>query len=708
MTVTVTNKQLLAALASFCFAGCAHANDDTADIVVRGIVPEEVESVAGSLTIIDFTALARMQPITVKDVLRRAPGAQVIEEDAFGLKLNISVRGLNARRSGRTLLLEDGVPIQPAPYADPSAHYYPPLNRVDQIEFRKGSAQVLFGPQSIGGIVNFVTRAVPDRLALDGAVQIGNRSFRALDTSLGVGNEFMGIRFDAVHKEGDGIRDFHATRVDDVSVKTRMLMGNGHSIMLKGSYYEEQSSVTEGGLNQARFDISPYYNPFRNDRFSLDRIAGQVVHNWAIGSNATLSTQAYYARTFRASYRQADTSVDAMIANPATGCVGAARTEYERFAALCGNKMRPRVFSFWGVEPRLQFAWSALGIASEAIIGLRAHFETTNRKRYNGLTPDARETSAGTLLRDNNDIVTDAYSAYFQNVFNLGTVRVTPGVRAERIETVNRARTANFIAIDRTVASTQTLILPGAGLTWTPSDKLTAFAGVHKGFAPPRPDRDFNPTAPFNAVRPERSTETEIGVRLHPRVGIAVDTTLFEMDLSDLIVEGPLVGGRSGTFVNAGEARHRGFELATTGEIGNFQFGLTYTYLFEAKFLTDVDEVTRGVRGNRIPYAPEHLVDAHIGYRHPVGLAVEFGINHLGEQFANASNTRTATPDGLNGTIPARTIARASVNFRASKSRLQFFATVENFFDNAYIASRVDGLFAGPRRQMLAGVRIIP
>ena len=706
--MTVTSKQLLAALSSLCFAGCAYASDDSADIVVRGIVPEEVESVAGSLTIIGPTALARMQPISVKEALRRVPGVQVVDEDAFGLKLNISVRGLSARRSGRTLLLEDGVPIQPAPYADPSAHYYPPLHRVERIEVRKGSAQVLFGPQSIGGVVNFVTDAVPDRLLIEGAAQIGTRSFHSLDASLGIGNDAFGIRLDAVHKQGDGIRDYHGTRVDEIAVKTRMAIDDRHSLTVKGSYYAEGSRLTEGGLNEARFAISPYYNPFRNDWFSLDRIAGQVVHDWSIGTNATLSTQVFYTRTYRASYRQADTSVDAMTANPATGCVGGARTDYERFAALCGNKMRPRAFSFWGVEPRLQFEWSALGVTNEAIIGARAHFETTNRKRYNGLTPDARETSAETLLRDDNDIGTQSYAAYFQNVFSVGDIHITPGVRAERTETTNRARTANFVAIDRTSASSQTLVLPGVGLTWTPSDTLTAFAGIHKGFAPPRPDRDFNPTAPFNAVRPERSTETEVGFRFRPRPGVTVESTLFEMELSELIVEGSLVGGRSGTFVNAGKARHRGLEGTATAAIGPIQLGLTYSYLFEAQFLTDVEEVTRGVKGNRIPYAPKQLIDASIGYRHPRGVDLELGINYVGEQFANASNTRMVSPDGLNGTVPARTIVRTSVNYRLPKSRLQLFATVENFFDNAYIASRVDGLFVGPARQMLVGVRIVP
>ncbi len=703
----VTNRRRITAIVTLCFANCAHAADDTTEIVVRGIVPEAVEGVAGSLTTIDRAAIERMRPVNVKEVLRRAPGVQIIDEDAFGLKLNISVRGLNARRSGRTLLLEDGTPIQPAPYADPSAHYYTPLNRIDRIELRKGSAQILFGPQSIGGVINFVTRQVPDKFEAETTAEVGGRSFRSLAASFGVGNEAVGIRIDAAHKEGDGIRDFHATRVDDIAIKTRLVLADGHSLSAKASYYEEHSSLTEGGLDQARYDISPYYNPFRNDRFSLDRTAGQIVHDWSISTNAMLSTQLYYARTYRASYRQADTSVDLMNANPSTGCVGNARSDYENFAARCGNKMRPRVFSFWGIEPRLQISWSALGIENESILGAKAHFEATNRRRYNGLTANARETSLGTLLRDDNDIGTHAYSAYLQNVFRLGAVRVTSGVRAERIETINRARIANFVAINREARSTQSLLLPGVGITWTPTPSLTAFAGIHKGFAPPRPDRDFNPTAPFNDVRPERSTETEIGLRLRPSEGTAIDATLFEMDLSDLIVEGPLVGARSGTFVNAGAARHRGLEVSATAAINAFQLGLTYTYLFEAKFLTSVAEVTSGVLGNRLPYAAEHLVDAHIGYRHTEGFGIEFGVNHVSEQFANASNTRIATPDGLNGTIPARTVFRASLSFAAPNSQLQFFATAENLLDTSYLASRVDGLFAGPRRQIVAGVRMM-
>lgn len=678
--------------------------DAAPDIVVQGLTPEGGEHVGGAFAILDRTALDRQQPITLKTALRRLPGVAVIDEDGFGYKLNISVRGLTARRSGRTLLLEDGAPIQPAPYADPSAHHFPPLNRIERIEVRTGSAQILHGPQSIGGVINFVTPGIPVGAEGGGELSFGERGFRRATASVSLGDDAAGLRIDATDVRGDGVRDFHRSVVDEIAAKARLRLGPANTLTLKAACYEEHSSITEGGLNQARYTISPYYNPFRNDRFDLDRVALQAVDSWSFAPRATLTVQAYYARTFRASYRQADTSVDQMTANAATGCVGAARIDYEGFAGRCGNKMRPRVFSLWGVEPRLSLEWSAAGVSSQTILGARAHFETTNRKRYNGLTPAAREESVGTLLRDDNDIDTDAYAVFFQNTFKVGRLSVTPGVRFERIETTNRARVAGFAPIDKVASSGQSIVLPGAGATWSPTLDLTVFAGIHRGFAPPRPDRDFNPTAPFNAVRPEFSVETEAGLRLNLRPSFSVSATVFQMNLSDLIVDGPLVGGRSGTFVNAGKARHRGIELVASGTQGPVYFGFTYTGLLEAKFLSDTDETIRGVRGNRIPYTPRHQIDAHVGLTSRIGAALELGVSHLSQQFANASNTRIASADGLQGLIPARTIFRMTAQYTIPRTRTRLFASAENLFDQSYIASRIDGLFAGPRRQIVAGV----
>ena len=686
-------------------AGGAVAETAELPILVRGILPDAIASIGGSASALSADDLALIQPITAKDALRNLPGVQIIDEDALGLKLNLSVRGLNARRSGRTLLLEDGAPIQPAPYADPSAHHYTPLERTQQVELRKGSAQIMFGPQSIGGALNFVTRPVPDGTLAEMSLAAGDRSFRSLHAALGKGHEGTGVRLDLLHKRSDGIREFHNSQVSEAVLKVQLSPDPAHKLTAKASYYAEQTNLTESGLTQASFDISPYYNPFRHDRFQMQRKALHLVHDWAISGAATLSTQAYFADTFRASYRQTDTSVDAMVANPATGCTGAARIDYEHFSELCGNKMRPRHFVIWGIEPRLDLSHAVLGMEARTTIGARAHFEQTNRKRYNGLTPDARETSPGSLLRDDNDIDTKAYAAYAQIGLAMAAWRFTPGVRIERIETRNTSRIASFVPIGKTARTAHSIVLPGFGMTWATDPAFVAFAGIHRGFAPPRPDRDINPLAPFHEVRSERSTEIELGFRARPAASVGINVTLFQMTLSDLIVDGQLVGGRSGTFTNAGRARHRGLELDGIWSHGPIRLGVSYTWLPDAKFLSNVDETSGGVRGNRIPYAPEHIVNARLGYQFRDSLNVELGVNHVSRQFANASNTTVASADGLHGAVPAHTTLRLAASYAPAGHGWRLFATAENLLDAAYISSRIDGIFAGNRRQIMFGIK---
>src|SRR5690606_21356125 len=140
-------------------------------------------------------------------------------------------------------------------------------------------------------------------------------------------------------------------------------------------------------------ETDPFHNPFENDLFSLHRFALHGVHEWDISANATLTTNVYHQQIDRVSYRQIDDSVDDMTANPATGCVGDAREDYDNFAHLCGNKMRPRAYSFWGIAPELSLNGEVLGSLNELVVGARYHDEVADRRRYNGLTPGARETS---------------------------------------------------------------------------------------------------------------------------------------------------------------------------------------------------------------------------------------------------------------------------------------------------------------------------
>ncbi|MEX2584370.1 MAG: carboxypeptidase regulatory-like domain-containing protein, partial [Gemmatimonadota bacterium] len=96
-------------------------------VTVTGVTRDDIATVPGATAILGETVLHQRAPLSVMDALRTVPGLHTADEDPYGLNLNVGFRGLPPRRSSRTLLLEDGVPILLGPYGDPSMHYAPPV-----------------------------------------------------------------------------------------------------------------------------------------------------------------------------------------------------------------------------------------------------------------------------------------------------------------------------------------------------------------------------------------------------------------------------------------------------------------------------------------------------------------------------------------------------------------------------------------------------
>ncbi|NOU24129.1 MAG: TonB-dependent receptor [Methylotenera sp.] len=61
---------------------------------------------------------------------------------------------------------------------------------------------------------------------------------------------------------------------------------------------------------------------------------------------------------------------------------------------------------------------------------------------------------------------------------------------------------------------------------------------------------------------------------------------------------------------------------------------------------------------------------------------------------------------GYAGTIPSYTLFNASINFKPVNSKATYFLSGHNLTDKEYLASRVDGMFAGRSRQVFGGVRL--
>ena len=147
---------LLILLFSFTTASADDQVNLIEEVVVIGS-KDEIRKIAGSGGIIEEEQLDRMDYTDLNQILSSIPGIYFREEDGFGLRPNIGIRGATTDRSQKITMMEDGILIGPAPYSAPAAYYVPNVARHSSIEVLKGPSSIKYGPHTVGGAINYVT-----------------------------------------------------------------------------------------------------------------------------------------------------------------------------------------------------------------------------------------------------------------------------------------------------------------------------------------------------------------------------------------------------------------------------------------------------------------------------------------------------------------------------------------------------------------------
>jgi Fe(3+) dicitrate transport protein len=669
--------------------------------------PEVAARIPGSVDTIDAATIAASHPFNFGEALRKAPGVHVREEEGLGLRPSIGLRGLDPNRSAKVLLLEDGVPLGHAPYGDTDAYYHPPLERYESIEVLKGSSQIAYGPMTIGGVINYITPPTPDRPMATLNLAGGNLSFLNAHASAGTRVGRLGLRGDLLRKQGDGSRENMATRVTDANVKASLMLAPTQVLTVKGNLYDESSSLTYSGLTQPEFLADPRGNPFVNDRFYGDRRGIAATYTNALHGNVLLSARMYGSSFSRDWWRQSSNSDQRPNDRTDPNCGG-----MQNLSTTCGNEGRLRHYEVWGAEAQVRFTYSLVGLRSETDLGVRGHWESQDRLQKNGDLPLSRD---GVLV-ESNARHNEAYSGYAQQRVLFGRWTVTPGVRVEHVQIERTNRLATPAASGET---SLVKAVPGIGASFNPAERVTLFAGAHRGFAPPRPADIITNTGGVLELEPELSWNYEIGMRSMPGAGLRVDATAFRMAYENQIVPASLSGGVGATLTSAGETLHQGFEIAVRSDLGTLRRSahnpfvrVAYTNVATAEYRgTRFSHVSGfhgiSIRGNRLPYAPRHLLNLNVGYVHPKGVDGLLEAVYAGDQFSDDLNTVEPTPNGQRGLIPAYALWNAAVNYRpAAFRRITTFVAVKNLFDRTEVVDRRRGIQVTMPRQVHVGARL--
>src|SRR5207253_2700099 len=132
------------------------------------------------------------------------------------------------------LMLEDGVPMALNPYTEPDLNHAPQIERYRAIEVVKGSGNILFGPQTLAGTINFVTIAPPEQRTL--VLDVDGGSYGYARTLASYGDTLGNARYVAqvLYRRGDGFREQPFESIGGLAKVVFPTNANGEAVLRLG------------------------------------------------------------------------------------------------------------------------------------------------------------------------------------------------------------------------------------------------------------------------------------------------------------------------------------------------------------------------------------------------------------------------------------------------------------------------------------------
>jgi Fe(3+) dicitrate transport protein len=294
----------------------------------------DVADVPGSAHKIGSEELEVFNTADILRALRSVPGVYLQEEEGFGLRPNIGIRGSGLDRSARIALLEDGILIAPAPYSAPSAYYFPTQRRMNALEVLKGPASVAIGPRTTGGAINMISTPIPDAMGVMADVRVGEHS--TADAHIHAGNRGQRVSWllETVQAGSDGFKTIEGpvggdTGYDLEDYVAKLQIDSDprssiyQSLRVKLGYTEQDSSETYLGLIDDDFAATPYnrYAASANDRFQSEHEQYQATYVIDPGNSWRAQVTAYRNDFWRNWYKVQSVggeSISNVLEDPAT------------------------------------------------------------------------------------------------------------------------------------------------------------------------------------------------------------------------------------------------------------------------------------------------------------------------------------------------------------------------------------------------------
>lgn len=611
------SKGIMAAAVAAVLANSAFAAQ-LEEVTIIGSI-DDARTLAGTGSVIDSEQMQIEAARDINQLLKTVPGIYIQEEDGYGLRPNIGIRGATSERASKITLLEDEVLIAPAPYSNPAAYYFPTTSRMHAIEVLKGAPLLRYGPQTTGGVINMISTPIPDESAGSLNLSYGQNSEADLLANYGGRSGDFGFLVETAQRRSDGFKDIDRSSSDtgfDISDYLVKLAWETElqSLSFKAQYSEEVSDETYLGLTDADFDNDEdrRYGLSEPDEMDNDHTGVNLVYRLALAENITLSATGYYNEFSRDWFKLSgggDFIDDANAGDDyAQGVLDGTEDAYG-----LQYKHNNRDYESRGIELNFDVALGDHQLA----LGGRVHEDEMDRfqpvEYYNQiggeLVFDSHKAPTGS---NNRQEKAEALSLWavdswaVTDAFNLNLALRWEDVESSRREYADAHRTE--LASRRSNDNSEWL--PGASFTYDLNQNWQMLAGVHKGYSPLGGGaREYED--------PETSTNYEAGVRFNGQwfveaVGFYSD---FDNKAENCSNANPCSNGdTSGSFVT-GEAVIAGleFQAGTSFEVGSFTLPLDLMYTYTDATISKDNPEEGFDDGDRLASIPENSFSLRLG-----------------------------------------------------------------------------------------------
>lgn len=686
-----------------------YANEHLMENVIILGSRDDAQSTAGSAAVVEPGQMDAEFITDINQAMKTVPGIYVREEDGYGLRPNIGVRGATGERSANVTLMEDGVLIAPASYADPAAYYFPTALRMHSVEILKGAPLLRYGPQTTGGVINLVSTPLPEESA--GAVTVSTGTHGSEDVHAHYGTQYKQWSWllETVQRHGDGFKEIDRSQRDSgfdiadyvVKLGWESVSGPEQSLLLKAQHSEEVSDETYLGLTDEDFARDPNrrYGLSSIDQMDNRHTGLSLTHLLAVNEQIT-STATLYRNEFARDWFKLGGGGDLVTDANAGDVTAQGILDGTIDTTGLGYKHNSRKYFAQGLDVNFNLDLDA----HQLQIGGRIHEDEVDRfqpvevfDQVNGSLVFASLTLPGS--GDNRVGSAEALALWAQDSWQISPrLNTNLTLRYEDVETrEERFADLERTSVDRTISSNSDEWLPGASMTYELTDTWQLLAGVHKGFTPLG-------AGGLENEEPEISTNWELGARY--RLGETfAEVVGFYSDFSSKVencsVGTPCSNGETSGSFNTGEAIISGLEVQWGARytLGQWLVPVDLSYTYTQAEISADNALSGVLDGDTLKDVPEQVVSLRVGLESSRGWRNYLTAKYVDETCVTVGCNRTDNPLGQTDSLfVIDAVSRYRINQAA-----EVFVKIENLLDEQNIVSRdPDG--ARPNKPLSAAV----